>query len=157
MADIQFNIPDELNKQEKRNKEQIIEDLRKIRRTDKYHNFHKIIPGVADTPDHEQDTINEIIEDCCTELVRHYLSRKAPTRALVRNIILKHMDLISYAEVNTENKDFGYELCWYIAEKTGVPLRKYTDTKVYGYWKVEGTKLKAVTKRGNKKKKDNSQ
>ena len=70
--------------------------------------------------------------------------------ATVRNVILRYMDLISYAKVNTENRDFGYELCWYIAEKTGISIRKYTETKVYGYWRVEGSQLKEVTKRGKK-------
>ncbi|HEY9179026.1 MAG TPA: hypothetical protein VIN07_15140, partial [Flavipsychrobacter sp.] len=93
-----------------------------------------------------------LVEDCCTELVRLYLAKKPPTVALVRSTILKYMDLISYAEVNTENRDFGYEMCWYIAEKTGISIRKYTETKVYGYWRVEGNQLKEVTKRGKKAK-----
>lgn len=128
----------------------IIEQLRKIRWLDKYHNFHKIIPGVDNTPDHQKDIINNLVEDCCTELVRLYSSKKKPGVAVVRAVILKYMDLISYAEVNTENRDFGYELCWYIAEKTGITIRKYTETKVYGYWRVEGNQLKEVTKRGKR-------
>ncbi len=128
----------------------IIEQLRKIRWLDKYHNFHKIIPGVDHTPDHQKDIINNLVEDCCTELIRLYLAKKPPTVATVRTVVLQCMDQISYAKVNTENKDFGYELCWYIAEKTGISIRKYTETKVYGYWRVEGNLLKEVTKRGKK-------
>lgn len=131
----------------------IIEQLRKIRWLDKYHNFHKIIPGVDNTPDHQKDIVNNLVEDCCTELVRLYSAKKKPTVAVVRSVILKYMDLISYADVNTENRDFGYELCWYIAEKIGITIRKYTDTKVYGYWRVENNRLKEVTKRGTKGKK----
>lgn len=138
-------------KKSKEEIDKIIEELRRIRWVDKYHTFHKIVPGVDHTPEHQQDEVNNIVEDCCTILIRHYLSKKQPTVAKVRTIILEHMDMISYADVNTENRDFGYELCWYIAEKTGINIKKYTDTKVYGYWKVEeNNQLKEVTKRGKK-------
>ncbi len=130
----------------------IIEQLRKIRWVDKYHTFHKIVPGVERTPEADQEIIIKLLEDCCTELIRLYLAKKPPTVAVIRATILGYMDLISYAKVNTENRDFGYELCWYIAEKTGISIRKYTETKVYGYWRVEGNLLKEVTKRGKKTK-----
>lgn len=142
-----------MNEKDKKQAEVIVEELRKFRWMDKYHNFHKIIPGVDDTPDEIKELISNIVEDCCTELIRHYSARKKPTIATIRSIILKCMDDISYTDVNTENKDFGYELCWYIAEKIGIKIRKYTETKVYGYWKVEENQLKAVTKRGIRKKK----
>lgn len=132
--------------------EAIIEKLRKIRWVDKYHTFHRIVPGVEHTTDDKKDIVVNIIEDCCTELIRHYNSAKKPLVTVVRATILKYMDLLSYADINTENRDFGYELCWYIAEKTGVTIRKYTDGKVYGYWKVEGNRLKEVTKRSKIKK-----
>lgn len=128
----------------------IIEKLRKIRWVDKYHTFSKIVPGVETTPEKEQEIIIRLLEDCCTELIRLYLAKKPPTVAVIRTTILRYMDLISYANVSTENRDFGYELCWYIAEKTGISIRKYTETKVYGYWRVEGNRLKEVTKRGKK-------
>lgn len=150
MVDIPSSNSELAPKRKRPNKEEIIEALRKLRRTDKYHNLHKIIPGVVHTPDEVQDIISNIIDDCCTELVRNYLAKKRPTVSTVRSIILKYMDLISYADVNTENKDFGYELCWYIAEKTDVSLKKYTSTKVYGYWNVQDNQLKTVTKRGKR-------
>lgn len=130
---------------------EIIEKLRKIRWVDKYHTFHKIIPGVEHSTDEQKDIIVDLVEDCCGELINLFKARKRPTQKTVRETILKYMDRISYAEVNTENKDFGYELCWYIAEKTGINIRRYTESKVYGYWKVEDNKLKTVTKRSNRK------
>lgn len=139
-----------MNKKSVSTPAEIIEQLRKIRWVDKYNTFHRIIPGVDNTPEKEQDIIINIVEDCCTELIRLYSARKQPTVATIRAAILRYMDLVSYAEVNTENRDFGYELCWYIAEKTGVSVRKYTETKVYGYWRVEDNRLKEVTKRGKR-------
>lgn len=131
-------------------KDKIIEQLRRIRWVDKYHTFHKIVPGVDKAGEDEKETITNIVEDCCTELIRHYNAKRKPTKEKVKKIILKYMDMISYTEVNTESKDFGYELCWYIGEKIGVDIRKYTETKVYGYWRVEENALRTVKKRGKR-------
>ena len=136
-----------MNKQVNKENQAIIEKLRKIRWVDKYHTFHSIVPGVDDTTDEQKDILVNIVEDCCTELIRLYNTQKKPLVTVVRSTIIKYMDKISYADLNTENRDFGYELCWYIAEKAGVSIRKYTDSKVYGYWKVEGNQLKQVTRR----------
>lgn len=136
-----------MNKQVNNENQCIIEKLRKIRWVDKYHTFHRIVPGVDDTTDEQKDILVNIVEDCCTELIKLYNTPKRPLVTLVRSTIIKYMDKISYADLNTENRDFGYELCWYIAEKAGVSIRKYTDSKVYGYWKVEGNQLKQVTRR----------
>jgi hypothetical protein len=136
-----------VNKQVSKENQSIIEKLRKIRWVDKYHTFHRIVPGVDDTTDEQKDILVNIVEDCCTELIRLYNTPKKPLVTLVRSTIIKYMDKISYADLNTENRDFGYELCWYIAEKAGISIRKYTDSKVYGYWKVEGNQLKQVTRR----------
>ncbi|MCB0699087.1 MAG: hypothetical protein H6551_04540 [Chitinophagales bacterium] len=135
-------------------KEEKIEQLRKIRWVDKYHTFHKIVPGVDDSSEEQKDAINTIVEDCCTELIRIYNGKKKPTKEKIKKTILRYMDMISYADVNTENKDFGYELCWYIGEKVGIDIRKYTKTKVYGYWSIDNGKLKIINRRGKKPEKD---
>jgi len=130
----------------------VLDQLYKIRWVDKYETFRAIVPGVEETPEHEKEIIVKLVEDCCTALIQLYSPKKPPTVAAVRSTVLRYMDMVSYAPVCTQNRDFGYELCWYIAEKTGVSIRKYTETKVYGYWRVEGTRLREVTKRGKKAK-----
>ncbi|MEZ5015784.1 MAG: hypothetical protein R2800_01925 [Flavipsychrobacter sp.] len=134
-------------------KEEIIEQLRKFRWIDKYHNFRDLLPTIEQSSDDDKDIINNIVEDCCTELIRIYnTSKRKPTKALLGKTILQYMDDISYTKVDELNKDFGYELCWYIAEKVGVDLRKQSTTKVYGYWSIVENNLKTVTKRGKRKK-----
>lgn len=135
---------------------EIIDNLYRLRWVDKYETFKALVPGIENSPEHEKEQVVEIIEHCCTVVIRLYSLRKKPTVASVRNAILAAMDKISYANLTVDNKDFGYELCWYIAEKSGVSLRKHTEGKVYGYWKVEGNMLKAVTKRSAMKKKKDS-
>lgn len=138
----------------KEEREKKISALRKIRWVDKYHTFHKIIPGVDCSADDEKDIIVNLLEDCCTALIKLYNAKKKPTIAALRRTIMDFMDEISYTEVSQDNKDFGYEICWYIAEKIDVEVRKYSDSKIYGYWKVQGEKLKIVSRRGKKQKKD---
>jgi hypothetical protein len=53
------------------------------------------------------------------------------------------MDQISIAAVNGENKEFGYQLGWYLAEKVAVNLRKGTEKKVWGYWHIEADEVRA--------------
>ena len=53
------------------------------------------------------------------------------------------MDDISIAPVDGENKEFGYQLGWYLAEKVAVNLRKGTEKKVWGYWHIDGEEVKA--------------
>lgn len=136
----------------KSKKERIVEELRRIRWVDKYHTFRNLIPEATTTPESEQDIIINLVEDCCTALIKLYKPKKLPNKKAITSVILKYMDKISYADVNVENKDFGYELCWYIAEKTECNIKKYTNTKVYGYWSVENGKIKPVTRRGKKPK-----
>lgn len=133
-------------------KEEIIEQLRKFRWVDKHHNFKNLLPGVEFCSDEDKEIISNIVENCCTELIRIYnTNKRQPTKSVLSKTILKHMDDISYTNVDELNKDFGYELCWYIAEKIGLNLRKQTTTKVYGYWTIVEDKLKIVTKRGKRK------
>ncbi len=131
-------------------KKEIIEQLRKIRWIDKYHNFKNILPGIENTAEDQKEIIVNIVEDCCTDLIRVYNTQRRPTKLMIKKVILRYMDDISYAKVDELNRDFGYELCWYISEKVGINLRKSTDTKVYGYWQVVGEELKIVTKRGKR-------
>lgn len=65
------------------------------------------------------------------------------------------MDTLAIANIDTENREFGYQLGWYLAEKVNVDLRKGTEKKIWGYWQIEGNEVKAPVKpRISKKVKD---
>lgn len=55
------------------------------------------------------------------------------------------MDTLAIANIDTENREFGYQLGWYLAEKVNVDLRKGTEKKIWGYWQIEGNEVKAQT------------
>lgn len=113
---------------------------------DKYATFGKAQPGIIHSPDDQQEIISNILDACCKELAVEIESSKRPTKTALKSIIIAHMDLIMAAKVNTENKDFGYHLCYFLAEKAGVDIWRYSDTKIWGYWKLEGNKLKTVSR-----------
>lgn len=56
------------------------------------------------------------------------------------------MNEIYTARVNAENKDFGYHLCWFLAEKVGLDLWKHSTTKIWGYWDIVNKEVKTVTR-----------
>lgn len=127
-------------------KKEVLDKLYSFRGMDKYATFGKAQPGIIHSPDDQQDIISNILDNCCKELIIEFDGVKRISKTTLRTIIIKHMDMITQAHVNNENKDFGYHLCFFLAEKTGVDIRRHSDTKIWGYWKVEGNKLKTVTR-----------
>lgn len=53
------------------------------------------------------------------------------------------MDALAIAKITAEHREFGYQLGWYLAEKVQVDLKKGTEKKLWGYWRVEGNEVKA--------------
>jgi hypothetical protein len=127
-------------------KKDILAKLYSFRGMDMYATFGKAQSGIIHSPDDQQDIISNILDTCCKELIIEIESTKRTSKTILKSIITKHMDAILQAEVNTENKDFGYHLCYFLAEKAGVDIWRHSDTKVWGYWKVEENKLKSVTR-----------
>lgn len=123
----------------------ILEKLYAFKRVDIYDAFHKAQPGIYQSHEDQKTTISEILDNCCRELIRLFETEKKPTKVILRQVIANYMDQITHAPVNTESKDFGYELCWFLAEKVGIDKRS-SDTKVWGYWRVEAEEVKAVTR-----------
>ncbi len=112
----------------------IIEKLEKFKFADKFATFYRIQPTVLLAADDQQDIISGILDDCCKELIKLYrAAKKNPTKLSMRKEIVKCMNTIYKAAVRQENKDFAYELCWYIAEIAGVNIKKIASNKKWGY------------------------
>jgi hypothetical protein len=126
------------------NKRQKLEKLYSFKGMDKYAVFGKAQPGIINANEDQQQIINDILDNCCKELVIEIESVQKPTKSSLKDIITKCMQNIANAEVNTENKDFGYHLCYFLAEKTGLDIWRNSDTKIWGYWKIEDGIVKTV-------------
>lgn len=122
------------------------EILEKFERVDKYRTFYKMMPEVMGATDDHQDIISNILNQCSRALLALYKDHKKPTIVQKRALLVACMDAITLSPARTEHKEFGYQLCWYLAEKVQVDLRKASDTKVWGYWKVENQAVKTVTR-----------
>jgi len=115
-------------------KEAIIEKLEKFKFADKFATFYRIRPTVLLAEDDQQDTITALLDDCCRELIKLYrMAKKMPAKAALKKELIRGMNAIYKAPVRQENKDFAYELCWYICSITGVDIKKMTASKKWGY------------------------
>ena len=120
-----------------------ISKLTKFRSVDKYEAFHEILPAVIHTTTEQKEIVCDILDRCCTALLQLLRLPKRPTKSVMKKVLVMCMDDISIAPVDGENKEFGYQLGWYLAEKVAVNLRKGTEKKVWGYWHIDGEEVKA--------------
>lgn len=120
-----------------------ISKLVKFRSVDKYEAFFEVLPAVVHTSSIQKEVVSEILDTCCTSLLQMLRQPKRPTKPALKKVLVTCMDQISIAPVDAENREFGYQLGWFLAEKVAVNLRKGTEKKVWGYWHIEGTEVKA--------------
>ena len=94
-----------------------ISKLTKFRSVDKYEAFHEILPAVIHTTTEQKEIVCDILDRCCTALLQLLRLPKRPTKPVMKKALVLCMDDISIAPVDGENKEFGYQLGWYLAEK----------------------------------------
>lgn len=134
-------------------KEEIIEKLTKFRMVDKYAAFCEVLLEVRFSHVEERVIVSEILNSCTKELICLFnAAKKKPRKTDLKKILKLHMDLISHAAVDEENKEFAYKLCWFLAEKTEVNLPKQTAAKHWGYWQIVNDEVKTVKYRKPRKK-----
>jgi hypothetical protein len=138
----------------------IINTLSKFRYVDKYEAFHEILPGILGASEKEKTIVSEILNNCSTELLRCYQDVERPRKIVLKKCLVICMDALAVADIDAANREFGYQLGWYLADKVDVNLKKGTEKKLWGYWQIEGNEVKApvrprisatVRKKQNKK------
>ena len=118
-------------------RDETIAFIEKFRWIDKHETFKSLMPSVTYIGDDQKEVLSEIIRVCCTNLLAIYRNKRIkPTKAQLRKIVSHCMDEIARADIHTDNKDFGYELGWYLGEKLGIDLKKSSYGKIWGYWRV---------------------
>ena len=111
--------------------------LSKFRQVDKYESFHEILPSVRHTTDEQKRTVSGILDTCSLALLQEFEQPRKPAVKVLKQLLIECMDALSVAPINAENREFGYQLGWYLAEKVQVNLKKGTEKKLWGYWQVE--------------------
>lgn len=130
---------------------EILDKLYKFRSVDKYDTFKKAHPSLAGTPPDQQKIIETILDNCCTELIKLFRTDKRPTKTAIKSVIIAYMNEITHAHVNAENRDFGYELCWFLSEKTGSDFKFISHSKAWGFWNIEANEVKTIEMRSKSK------
>lgn len=125
-------------------KEATIAKLERFEEIDKYRSFYKILPAVVQTTEEERDIVTKILNKSSKELIALLKEEKKPHKASIKKIINDCMKRIALAEVATVNKDFAYELCWYISDIAGLDMRKSSHTASWGYWDVILDEVKVI-------------
>ena len=123
-----------------------IDTLEKFKNVDKYKSFHEILPSVAQSCEEQKNIVSDILDNCSVELIGILRASKRPSKAELKKELIRCMDEISVAVINAENRDFGYQLGWYLADKVDVNLKKGTEKKIWGYWEVEGSEVHTPVK-----------
>lgn len=124
----------------------IIDILSKFRYVDKYESFHEILPFVLLAPEDQKQIVTEILDHCCSQLLFHFNQGKKPSKILLKTVLIECMDALAVAPINAENREFGYQLGWYLADKVEVNLKKGTEKKLWGYWLIEKNEVKLPVK-----------
>jgi hypothetical protein len=116
--------------------------LHKFKSVDKYATFKEILPSVIFSSERDKEIVSEILDNCCSSLIKEFEKPARPTKPVLKKMLISCMDELAVAPIDAENREFGYQLGWYLAEKANVDLQKGTEKKVWGYWKVEEEEVK---------------
>jgi hypothetical protein len=123
-------------------RKEIIDVLSKFRYVDKYEAFHEILPSVISTSEKEKNIVSEILDSCCTELLKCCQESERPNKTSLKKSLVVCMDALAVADIDSANREFGYQLGWYLAEKVNLNLQKGTEKKIWGYWQIENNEVK---------------
>lgn len=134
-------------------KEDIIEKLTKFRLVDKYATFYEAMPEIRFADSTQRAIVSDILDNCTKELICLFriAEKKKPRKTDLKKVLQLHMDLIAHSILDEENKEFGYKLCWFLAEKAAVNLPRQTAKKYWGYWQVVNDEVKTVKYRKPRK------
>ncbi len=103
------------------------------------------MPGIEHIGDEHKEIISGILDQCCIQLLKAFENKQTVLKSELRNIITQHMNHIFLAPTTEENRDFGYELCWYLSDKIGLNFKQRSDSKAWGYWKVDAGSVKGIS------------
>ena len=115
-------------------KKDLLTLIKKFKLVGKYKTFYRIAPGVMFASHDQMIIVENLLNDCSRELINILESQKRPRKTDMKKACVICMDAITAAAISTENREFAYELCWYLADKTRIDLIKTSGKKKWGYF-----------------------
>ena len=113
-----------------------IEKLAKFKLCEKYKTFAEAMPGIQFEAKDQQEIIEKILNDCAKSLMQLLEQNSKCSQNTLKEVITAAMNAIEQSKANTFNKDFGYELCWYLSDTVACKYKINSERKPWGYWKV---------------------
>ena len=129
-----------------------VEKLWAFKQADKYQVFREVQPEIIFTAEDRRKIISDILDNCSTELIQLLQSNSRLPQTELKKVITAYMDEISKAAVDNANKDFAYELCWYLSEIVGLKWKANSERKTWGYWKIADGEMLIFNKKKAKSK-----
>ena len=124
--------------------EEKIATLTKLRMVDKYASFYEIMPEVVHCSVQQKQWVTSLLDECCRQLIVLFNTHKKPTKTAIKKPIFHCMDELTLAPLDAANREFAYQLGWFIADKSGVDLRKGSMRKAWGYWAIQAEEVRVV-------------
>ena len=132
-------------------KEATLAKLVRFEEVDKYRSFYKILPSVIQTTPEERDIITKILNKGAKELISLLKQEKKAHKATLKKVVNDCMKAVANAKVSTVNKDFAYEMCWYLSDIAGLEMRGMSQSWAWGYWDVILNEVKVIEYKPKKK------
>ncbi|HKO80890.1 MAG TPA: hypothetical protein VJU78_10865 [Chitinophagaceae bacterium] len=105
--------------------EQIKKELADFIERDKFQVYGYLQPGVENSTDDDKQLINEEIKACCNELLV-YLSNENPAEEELKKFVRYSLERIEDAMLDTEDREFCYELFGKIGIILGIDIEDKT-------------------------------
>lgn len=118
-------------------KSAVTDILSRFRHADKYETFYEVLPVVIYSTDDQKSLVSEILDRHTDKLLDYWRTTPRPLKKEIRQILIECMDELTIAPLRPADREFGYLLGWYLAEKVGINLKKGTEKKIWGYWEIE--------------------
>jgi hypothetical protein len=101
--------------------EEIKFNLKTFLASDKFEKYGHLQPAVANSSEEDKDYISKEFDSCVNKLLQH-LGTKNPTNKGLKTIVRNSLDRIENGNLDTEDREFCYELYYVIREILGIDI-----------------------------------
>lgn len=104
------------------NIEEIKTKLIAFRECDKFATYHDLHPTMQNSDEQQKKIVNDEMNRCCDELLEH-LNSNQPEDDKAKQIVRDSLNRIEGAFIDTEEREFSYELYFKIGNMLGIDIQ----------------------------------
>src|SRR5688572_7036982 len=106
------------------NIEHIRDQLREFKNCDKFKEYGHLQPAVMNSTPEDKKFVNDEMNLCTDQLLK-YLEKGSVDSEGIENIVKESIERVEDAFLDTEDKEFCFELYYIIGKVTGVDMNDY--------------------------------